>query len=279
MEIGAQADSVSVYEMPRIYDIAFGYRDVRREVRVLGRWYAALAGRAELEAVVEVACGPAAHAREFARLGARVVALDRSRAMCDYAEVQASEAGIDLEVRCVDMADFGLEQPQDLIISMLDSTSHLLDLDRMVGHLTAVRNALHPGGLYVAEMAHPGDFMTTRPRTITRWVQRRGDTEVRIAWGADGDQFDPTTQVGQATVLLRVTGPEGIRTLVDSVAYRRWTRMEIEACARLAGLEVVEWFGALDAVAPFDNEPGSWRMIPVMRRPVRDPRRRDRRAG
>lgn len=266
VELGGQADRASVYDLPRIYDIAFGYRDVRREVRVLSRWYADLAGRPELEDVLELACGPAAHAREFARLGARVVAVDRSEAMCAYATEQAEKQGVSVEVHRADMVEFSLEAPHDLAISMLDSTSHLVDLDQMISHLSAVRAVLRPGGLYFAEMAHPGDFMTTRPRTITRWVQRRGDTEVRIAWGADGDRFDPTTQIGQATVLLRVTGPGGIRTLVDTVEYRRWTRMEIEAAARLAGLEVVQWFGALDAVAPFDNEPGAWRMIPAMRR-------------
>lgn len=271
MELGGQPDRASVYEMPRIYDIAFGYRDIRREVRVLSRWYADLAGRAELDDVLELACGPAAHGREFARLGANVIAIDRSAAMCEYAREQAEAQGLAVDVRRADMVDFTLDRPQDLAISMLDSTSHLTDLDQMVAHLSAVRAVLRPGGLYLAEMAHPGDFMTTRPRTITRWVQRRGDTEVRIAWGADGDRFDPTTQIGQATVLLRVTGPGGIRTLVDQVEYRRWTRLEVEAAARLAGLEVVRWFGALDAIAPFDNEPGAWRMIPAMRRPLTAP--------
>jgi hypothetical protein len=187
--------------------------------------------------------------------------------MCSYAREKLSGRGLPVTIRHADMTRFAVSQPVDFAISMLDSASHLLDLDAMIAHLTAVRAALKPGGVYIAEMAHPGDFMTTRPRTITRWVQRRGDTEVRIAWGADGDRFDPTTQVGQATVLIRVTGPGGIRTLVDQVSYRRWTPVEVEAAARIAGLELVRWYGALEGEAPFDNEPGAWRMIPVLRRP------------
>lgn len=267
METGGSAERVRVYDLPEIYDIAFGYRDVAREVAVLLRWYADFAGSPPPQRIVELACGPATHALTFAQTGAEVIAIDRADGMCAYAAKRAKAAGIALEVACADMTEFVVPAPCDLAISMLDSVSHLTSLDQMVDHLKAVHAALRPGGLYIAEMAHPGDFMTRRPRTVTRWVQRRGDTEVRIAWGADGDHFDPTTQMGLATVLLRVTNPQGIRTLVDQVEYRRWTRVEVEAAARLAGLEAAAWFGALDPHAPFDNEPGSWRMVPVLRRP------------
>lgn len=267
METNGIAERVSVYDLPEIYDIAFGYRDVPSEVKVLLRWYADFAGRPPPKRIVELACGPAAHALAFAKLGATVVAVDRADSMCLYAARTAAAANLSVDFVCADMSDFTVDAPCDLAISMLDSVSHLTTLDQMVDHLKAVHAALRPGGLYIAEMAHPGDFMTTRPRTVTRWVQRRGDTQVRIAWGADGDNFDPTTQIGLATVLLRVTGPQGIRTLMDQVEYRRWTRVEIEAAARLAGLEAAAWFGALDQHAPFDNEPGSWRMVPVLRRP------------
>lgn len=267
METNGIAERVSVYDLPEIYDIAFGYRDIASEVKVLLRWYADFAGRPAPKRIVELACGPAAHSLAFAKLGAAVVAVDRADTMCMYAQQTAAAANLSVDFICADMTDFALDMPCDLAVSMLDSVSHLTTLDQMVSHLQAVREALRPGGLYIAEMAHPGDFMTTRPRTVTRWVQRRGDTQVRIAWGADGDRFDPTTQIGLATVLLRVTSPKGIRTLLDQVEYRRWTRLEIEAAARLAGLEAAAWFGALDQHAPFDNEPGSWRMVPVLRRP------------
>ncbi|MEZ4474227.1 MAG: hypothetical protein R3F60_26245 [bacterium] len=178
----------------------------------------------------------------------------------------AAAAGQDVDVRVGDMQAFA-GGPVELIIAMLDSVGHLLDLDALVAHLRCVREALVPGGVYVLEMAHPGDFMTARPRTVTRWVQRRGNTEVRVAWGAEGDPFDPTSQTGAATVLMRITEAKGIRTLVDSIAYRRWTATEVEAAARLAGLVSVAWFGAFDADTAFSNDPGAWRMIPILQRP------------
>lgn len=267
MSRDAPPDRASVYGLPRIYDIAFGYRNVPREVAVVLGWYAACTGSTPPRRVLELACGPGNHARAFAEAGLEVLAIDQSEAMCAYAREKLAGLDLPITIRHADMTRFAVSAPVELAASMLDSVSHLLDLDAMVNHLTAVRAALRPGGIYIAEMAHPGDFMTTRPRTITRWVQRRGDTEVRIAWGADGDRFDPTTQTGQATVLIRVTGPGGIRTVVDQVAYRRWTPVEMQAAARLAGLEVLRWYGALEADAPFDNEPGAWRMIPVLRRP------------
>ncbi|MCA9528146.1 MAG: class I SAM-dependent methyltransferase [Myxococcales bacterium] len=260
-------ETQSVYDMPAVYDIAFGYRDIPREVEVILDWVSRIPGTPAPRRALELAAGPARHAIELARLGVEVCTLDRSPAMCDYARELAAAAGVEVAVGLGDMQAFQLPAPVDLAIAMLDSVGHLLDLDALVDHLAQVRAALNPGGVYVLEMAHPGDFMTARPRTVTRWVQRRGATEVRIAWGAEGDRFDPTSQTGLATVLMRITDGRGIRTLVDHVTYRRWTATEVEAAARLAGLTSVAWFGALDADTSFSNDSNAWRMIPILQRP------------
>jgi len=257
-----------IYEMPEVYDIAFGYRDIRREVEVLLGWHRRVPGAPPLVRALEVASGPARHALELARRGIAVTALDQSAAMSAFSRSLADEAGLALDVQTTSMEHFEIAAPVELAFSMLDSTGHLLDLEALLSHLAAVRQALRPGGIYVMEMAHPADFMTTRPRTVTRWMQRRGSTEVRIVWGAEGDTFDPTTQQGLATVLMRITDTHGIHTVVDQVPYRRWTATEVEAAARLAGMVGVAWFGALDEDTPFSNDSDAWRMIPILQRPL-----------
>src|SRR3954453_12736893 len=76
---GVAADGV-LYREPRLYELAFSYRDIVAEVDAIESWCRTRPGR-----VLELAAGPAAHGRELARRGSSVTALDLSRTMCAYA--------------------------------------------------------------------------------------------------------------------------------------------------------------------------------------------------
>lgn len=72
----------------RCDDVAFGFRDVAAE----GDALAAMAlrhGTGRVGSVLELAAGPARHARKFARRGEASSALDASASMCDYATARA----------------------------------------------------------------------------------------------------------------------------------------------------------------------------------------------
>src|SRR6185437_2679519 len=114
------------------------------EVDALRRW----AG--EARDVLELAAGPAEHAREFARRGVAATALDLSPAMCAYARERGK--GLPLEVVQADMRAFALGRRFDLVITMLDSTAHLMTLDDLVAYLGRVRDHIAGGGLAVIEM-------------------------------------------------------------------------------------------------------------------------------
>src|SRR5262249_54836901 len=74
-----------VYEHPWAYELACSFRDVRAEVDVLRRW----AGN-NVGGVLELAAGPAEHARDFACRGVPATALDLSPEMCAYARERGS---------------------------------------------------------------------------------------------------------------------------------------------------------------------------------------------
>ena len=79
-----------IYDHPQAYELACSFRDVSAEVDALRRW------AAEARDVLELAAGPAEHAREFARRGVAATALDLSPAMCAYARRRGE--GLPLEV-------------------------------------------------------------------------------------------------------------------------------------------------------------------------------------
>jgi SAM-dependent methyltransferase len=243
-----------IYDHPQAYELACSFREVGAEVDALQGWADAPG------TVLELAAGPAEHAREFARRGVAATALDLNPAMCAYARERG--AGLPLEVVQGDMTDFALGRRFDLVITMLDSTAHLMTLDRFVAYLGGVRAHLAAGGLAVIEMSHPADRLGDTPRVSTAWTVHKDGVGAHVQWGEPGDQIDPITQVVRDRVTIAIDGGEVIRGVVP---YRFWTATELEAAIRLAGnLTVHAQYGDFDAGVSLDS-PEAWRMITLLR--------------
>jgi SAM-dependent methyltransferase len=257
-----------LYADPALYELAFSYRDVPAEVDVIEAWYERRRGSRPAR-VLELAAGPAAHAIEFARRGARATALDSSPTMCAYARGRADEEAVALDVVPADMVRFRLPRRRfDLAIVMLDSASHVLDLDAMISHLRSVGDHLAPTGLYVMEMSHPTDFLARAPKTQNRWRLTRGAQHVDVRFTSPLRGLDPATQVWQSRISVRVTERGHTRQLRAAVALRPWTAAELEAAARLAGnLRLIGRHGSFDVDGPFGaDDPTEWRMISILER-------------
>ncbi len=248
-----------IYDEPELYELACAYRDVPAEVTALQAWCAAhFTGGAGVRSVLELAAGPAEHARELARRGLRATALDWSAAMCGYAASRAKAAGVTLDVVEADMRDFRVAGPDgarvlfDAAVTMLNSACHLFTLDDLVRHLTAVREHLAPGGLYIVELAHPADFFAPVPRTSSDWTVDAPGVHADVRWGGHGDRIDPLTQVTNEHMTITATFSGGtIRTVSDVVPNRFWTLTEFTAAVALANA------GAAAAAQPDDPPGGS----------------------
>ncbi|GAB2831872.1 class I SAM-dependent methyltransferase [Actinoallomurus bryophytorum] len=244
-----------IYDHPRAYELACSFRDVSAEVDALRSW----AG--ESRDVLELAAGPAEHAREFARRGVPATALDLSPAMCAYARERGS--GLPLEVVQADMTGFRLGRRFDLVITMLDSTAHLMTLDDFVAYLTCVREHLAGGGLAIIEMSHPADRLGDTPRVSNAWTVEKDGVNAHVRWGEPWDELDPITQVVRDRVTIAIDGGEVIEGIVP---YRFWTATELTAAIRLTGgLTVEAQYGDFDPEVTLGS-PHAWRMITLLRR-------------
>ena len=65
---------------------------------------------------------------------------------------------------------------------MLDSASHLLDLDAMVGHLRSVSSHLDVGGVYIMEMSHPAEAFAGAGPTQDRWQVTDRGRRLDVRW-------------------------------------------------------------------------------------------------
>ncbi len=266
--VGHHSRVPGIYDEPEFYAAACAYRDVPSEVDALVRWSGTHRGpdAGPLRSVLELAAGPAEHARDLARRGLDATALDLNPAMCARARELAKESGVSLTVVEADMRDFSIPGQFDLAITMLNSLCHLMSLDDMLRHLATVGAHLSPGGLYIMELAHPADFFAAERRTSSEWSTEVGDGTVSVRWGAQ-DRIDPVTQITREHVsvtYLKRGGP--VRTVTDVVPNRFWTATELAAAIRLAGgFTQVASYGDFDDDLPVDA-PEAWRMILVLRR-------------
>ena len=257
-----------IYDEPEFYEAACAYRDVPAEVNALLRWSGKhRAPDSSLpRSVLELAAGPAEHARNLARRGLEATALDLSPAMCARARELAEAAGTQLTVVQADMRDFSLPGRFDLAVTMLNSLCHLMSLDDMLRHLASVGRHLDQGGLYIMELAHPADFFAAERRTSSEWSTEVGGGTVSVRWGAQ-DQIDPVTQITREHVSVTYHKRGGpVRTVTDVVPNRFWTATELTAAVRLVGgFDVVARYGDFDSDLPVDAA-DAWRMILVLRR-------------
>jgi len=140
-----------VYDHPELYAAAYGFRDITGELAFCLAQASHSLGR-EPASLVELAAGPALHARAALRRGLRAAAVEHNpRAV---AWLRAAEP--DLEVVLADIAAFELAAPVDLVLCPLSGFAYLLDDDRWRSALACVAACLTPGGLLVMELS-PGD--------------------------------------------------------------------------------------------------------------------------
>jgi SAM-dependent methyltransferase len=255
-----------IYQQARAYDVAFGFRDIPAECNTLAALVSRHAAR-PVTGMLELAAGPARHAREFARRGVAATALDSTQSMVDYALERAARDGVHLTAVRADMCDFQLVQRFDLVVLLMDSASYLLDNAAVLRHLDCVAQHLAAAGLYVLEMSHPRDAFGTGSSTSTKLTSAEDGLRVDMQWGAEGDTFDPITQVDEVTVKLDWSCPDGGGQIIERARQRRFTVNEFDALVRACGnFEIVEWLGSLAAPVPFSNDPAAWRMVPVLRK-------------
>jgi len=264
-----------IYADARAYDIAFSDRDFAAECDFLA-WCLAQHSPVTQRSFLELACGPARHAREFAKRGWRAVGLDLSPHMLQYAAQGAARDGVTLEWLAADMADFTLAQPVALAANLMESTAHLLTNEQVVSHLRAVARSLLPGGIFVIETAHPATLW--RDSLPNAWTSRSTDaphfasepyTEIDVLFGASDDPYHWITQQWLVTVRLAVREAGKPPRIIEERQPMRWYQaQELKALIDLSGaFSQVWWYGDMCLPPPpLDDSDAAQRMIVVLRK-------------
>ncbi len=258
------AEHLNLYQRAMYYDIVFD-RDVSRETVFIGDVYQRYTGR-ELESVLDIACGPGYHARDFARRGVRSVGLDLREEMIDFAKAKDAEENVAIEWLAADMRDFSLSQPVDVAFIVFDGIDALQTNLDLVAHFRAVASNLTERGLYLIDLTHPRDCSYESYGQF-RYAGSRQGTSVEINWAVNQPKFDWVTGLANVDVEMRITPPGGDEFIIrDTATERMLMPQEFYLLAELSGmLEVAGWYGDFDLDVS-TNDLEARRMIIVMQK-------------
>ena len=165
-QVIARAASSSVYSNPKVYDIAFSFRDFASEAAFLLESHG-IVGQGPLESFLEVGCGPARHSILLAEAGLNTcIGVDISEEMINYAKESAQSLGIQDKVHFLveNMADprgFVDQLPVhqvDAAAIMLGTLSHCITNKDAIQTLRNVAACVRPGGTLLVELGHPREI-------------------------------------------------------------------------------------------------------------------------
>lgn len=226
--------SDTIYSLPPLYDLAFGYRSYESEVDFLidvhTRYNKSTPGPLR---ILELAAGPARHSlaalseHSQEEVGS-AVALDRSQVMVKYGIENAdfelgTEGGRrdDFTYLCGDMRKIDESVSNgstnfDAAWLLLGSMQHLLTNDDIIACFKSINSVLQPGGTVVIELPHPRETFSMGECTKNGWtvplvheVDEDGTEkeygELIIVWGDEDDYFDPVAQVRRFTVSMELS--------------------------------------------------------------------------
>lgn len=214
-----KTSSESIYSMPALYDLAFGYRSYEAEVDFLLDTHERYSGF-PCRRILELAAGPGRHSltalSSMDDFGvSTVTCLDTSNEMAEYSKDIAKEI-IDQDnlfsYEVQDMRKFDLpNQTFDSAWILLGSMQHLLTNQEVVDCLRCINQHLQSEGTLIIELPHPRETLGLVECTRNEWSvpleddEGQDSGELKILWGDEDDILDPLTQVRDFTVEMKLT--------------------------------------------------------------------------
>lgn len=197
--------------------------------------------------LLDIGCGTARHAVEFASRGWKVTGVDRSTAMLELARARAVAAGLDITFIEGDAQTFDATGPFDVALMMFAVIGYLHEAEEVERALVNVRHHLKPGGLLMFDCWYGPAVLAQRPEERTRVIDSSNGRTTRYARAS----LDPSRQL--VSVRYRIVETAG-ETLVSETAEEHVMRYffddELRLLLRDAGFRTlsITAFPSLDQV-------------------------------
>lgn len=130
------------------------------------------------ETVLELGCGTGEIASILAGQDKVVYATDLSKDMLEVARLKAIEKNVSVMLARIDMADFKIDQPVDLILCLCDSLNYLLSKKRVLSTFTNVYDSLKHSGTFIFDV----DSMHKMNVVLKDYLEEQDDPDFYFKW-------------------------------------------------------------------------------------------------
>lgn len=214
------------------------------------------------ESIVDLACGTGRHALAFAKLGHRVLGIDRSPGMIAIARDTAASVGSSVDFLCSDIAELPPTLGTfDVATCLFDSIGYLETNQRITQAFREIERHLPPGGLFVLEFWHAAAMLRNFEAVrVKRWelpdesVVRVSETRISVE--------DQVAEVHYSVTRLKEDGHwESFR---ETHRNRFFLVQEMNALLSTCGLLPVKAFAGYTAHGAVDED--CWHIVLLARR-------------
>ncbi len=252
----------AIYDYPKYYDLIFG-SDCLAEMNFLQECFHLFADR-EVTNLFEPACGTGRLMIRFAKLGFKVSGLDLNEKAIDFCNRRLERNGFKPTGFVGDMCEFSLAQPADAAFNTINSFRHLEAAQQAGNHLSAMADAIAPGGLYVLGL----HLSPTGGATIEEesWSASRGSLTVNTdMWLVDRDL---SKRYETYKMKYEVITPSRYEILEDQFNFRTYSSDQIlELIASEPRWEIAEIYDfAYDVESPIELDETTEDIVFVLRR-------------
>jgi len=252
--------SRGIYDHALACDVAFSFRDFRREVDGMEACMRGMS-RMPVRTVLDIGCGTAPHLPELARRGYAYTGLDSSPAMLEFGRRRAAALGLKAELIEGDLLRFSVPAPFDFAFIAMNSL-YVRSLEDVAHHLAAVAAALRPGGLYLLDWCIQNVPLQSGEHV---WEAARDGVRVRAA--VTWTNVDEPARLFDETVLLEMETRGRVEEISGTCRRRAIYPEEFLALVRASGtFEVAGWWNDWDFSRPLDRLGTTTRPLVAIRR-------------
>lgn len=258
--MGMEKKPPNLYDSPFYYDVAFGFRDISKEVDFFEERIRKFS-KIKVNKVLDIGCGPSPYMLELVKRGYAFTGLDLSSAMLDYSLKKARKAGIKIKTIHADMRSFKTKEKFDFVFCMLGSISVESSTD-FLSHLNSVATCLKNGGLYLIDAAIQFDWSRLGGES---WTIIKNGLTVNVTW-----MVVPANYVEQKIVeKLIVEAIENGKTKIfkmEKMGKITFPQEFLELIEKHGKFQFLGWYNNFDLTQPLEKATRFNRPITLLRR-------------
>ncbi|KYK38204.1 MAG: hypothetical protein AYK18_01240 [Theionarchaea archaeon DG-70] len=257
--------SGTIEDYPDYYDIIFGtprFEPGQFNVKTECEFLDEIFEHYNIKSVIELACGPAYHAVQLAKMGYETAGLDISVPMLKFAEKRAQKEGVTLRLYHQDMRIFRLTEQYNAAICVLDSLRSLTEAKEILSHLKSVASVLTEKGIFVTEWSHPRDWIGERT-VEDSWTAGKGSITVEAS--VQSTMTDVEQQLTTDILEFIIIDGENQYKITQEDEKRLILPQEFLLFASMSEFEFISFYGAYDTLIDLKN-PNAWRTIAVLQK-------------